>query len=653
MAKLAAPYGTWPSPISSDVVIQSLSANVEELFVDPITSTVYHVEARPSEGGRGVVVMTQNGVDAVGREWDTRTGIHEYGGAPAVAYGGVLYFTHITDSRVYMVEKGKQPRPITPVNPHHRFAKFCVHPVQTHLLVAILEDHTHPAPADVVTTLCLINARTETVSTAVSGADFYMSPCFSPDGTHIAWQHWFHPDVPWEGAEIYVAAVSASATGLTLSDIKPVAGKRIDISAGWPTWASNDVLLFTSDETGFQNPWTYSVSSAQASLALSRPVEQDFSFIMWTIGLEWGAPLDLCGKFALFAPLKDGRSILTVVNMQDGTLTEIVSPYVNIFGIKRVADDAAVFIGETSTEARSVVLCTLTDYSTARFVTLKAPSATPAIPTSFISVARSITLRTPPDDEPLYAVYFPPTHRDYVGMEGEQPPCVLNAHGGPNDQTMQGLDWAKQFFTSRGWAWLDVNYGGSSGYGRKYIERLAGNWGIVDVRDCARAVRELAAPPFALLDAQRCAIRGESGGGYTALAALCFAPATFGAGTSLYGVSDLRALAEDTHKFESHYLFKLVGGSPAAIPGVWRERSPLFNAEKIRAPLLALQGSMDAVVPPAQAKDIVRIVEEQGGRAELHVFEGEGHGWRRADTIKMALEKELGFYEDVFGLKKS
>ncbi|KAH9948959.1 Alpha/Beta hydrolase protein [Amylocystis lapponica] len=625
-----------PSPISSDAVIQNLSAHVEQLFVDPITSTVYHIEARPSEEGRGVIVKTLDDVDAVGREWDIRTGVHEYGGAPAIAYGGILYFSNRTNNRVYMAKEGEKPQPITP-GTHFYFVHL------TDLLVAILEDHTKPAPADVVTTLCLINSQTQTVSTLVSGADFYMCPCFSPDGTRFAWQQWFHPDMPWDGAEVCVASVSADATNLTVSDIKVVAGKRIDISAGWPTWASNDVLLFTSDETGYQNPWTYSVSSGKASLALSRPVEQDFSLIMWNIGIEWGAPLDLDGKFALFAPLRDGRSILTVVNLQDGTLTEIVSPY-------RVTHDTVAFIGEKSTEARSVVPCKLTDYSSAQFITLKAPPPAPDVPPSCISVASSITLKT--DDGPLHVVYFPPTHPDYIGVEGETPPCVLNAHGGPAGLIMQGLNWTKQFFTSRGWAWLDVNFGGSSGYGRKYMERLTGNWGIVDVQDCARAVRQLAQPPFSLLDAQRCAIRGESAGGYTTLAALCFEPTTFGAGTSLFGVSDLRALAEDTHKFESHYVRKLVGGSYKELPEVWRERSPLYNAEKIKAPLLVLQGSIDAVVPPAQAKDMVRIIGEQRGRVELHIFKGEGHGWRKAENIKTALEKELSFYEGVFGLKE-
>ncbi|KAH9940612.1 Alpha/Beta hydrolase protein [Amylocystis lapponica] len=667
MTKKRALYGTWPSPVVPDAVVGN--GSTPEIFVDPVTSTIYHIESRAFEDGRMAIVNTKDGSDVMGSEWNARTGVHEYGGAPAIAYGGVVYFSNFTDNRVYAVKDGDEPRAITPDNRSHRFAKFAVHPVQTHLLVGILEDHTNPLPADVVTTLCVINSETKTVATLVSGADFYSAPCFSSDGTHFAWQQWFHPDMPWEGAEIYVADMNAEELSLSLSGITCVAGKRKDISAGYPIWASNDVLLFTSDISGFQNPWKYSVLARKSSPVLSTSMEFDFALPAWSLSLEWGAPLDLEGHLALFSVLKRGRSALYVVHLQSGTLEEIECPYVGASIIKRVTDGTVVFIGEKSTESKSIVLCTVSGYEKHRFSSLCTVevAGAAAISRSFISIGQPIALRAPPHGDPLHVIYYPPTHPDYDGMPDEKPPCVVGIHGGPTGFTSQGLDWTKQFFTSRGWAWLDVNYGGSSGYGREYINRLAGKWGIVDVRDSVHAMQQLSMAPYSLIDAKRSAIRGGSAGGFTTLATACFAPQAFAAGTSSFGVSDLRRLAEETHKFESHYLFGLVGGTIEQIPKVWEARSPVFNTDKIQSPLLVrdiqsmqcrqilkiaqiLQGSIDAVVPPAQAEDIVKSIRSRGGRVEYTVFEGEGHGWRKAETIKAAVLQEIAFYEDVFAI---
>ncbi|OBZ76925.1 Dipeptidyl peptidase family member 6 [Grifola frondosa] len=644
------PYGTWHSPITSDAIVQN-AAPVDELFVDPITSTIYHIEGRPSEGGRSVIVNTEAGRDVVGKEWNTRTRVHEYGGAPAVAYDGTIYFSNFGDNRVYKVKEGGQPEPITPDNLNHRFAKFAVHPKQTHLLVAILEDHTHPRPADVVNTLCVINSREKTVSSVVSGADFYSFPCFTPDGTRIAWQQWFHPDMPWEGAEIHVADVAADAHTLTVTNASHVAGKNVSVSAGYPIWASNNLLLFTSDISGYQNPWTYSVSSGKASAVLSTPKEEDFAMPAWSLGRNYGVPLDLEGKMALFTAVRGGRSVLYVVSLRGGTLEEVASPYVSIAGIRRVTHDAAVFIGATSDEPSGIVLCRIQDYARPKFSTLKATAAAPDFPHSLFSVAQSIALKAPSNGEPLHVLYYPPTNPDYEGPAGEKPPCVISVHGGPTSAETPALNMTKQLFTSRGWAWVDVNYGGSSGYGRKYIKRLEGQWGVVDVDDCVLALQLLSAPPFSLIDPQRTAIRGGSAGGYTALEALCSYPDAFAAGTSSYGISDLVALGEETHKFESNYGLKLLGGTPEEVPEVYKARSPVNNASKIRSPLLVLQGELDAVVPPAQAEAIVQTIRSQGGRIEYTVFQGEGHGWRKAENIKAALDQELAFYEDVFGLK--
>lgn len=645
-----APYGTWTSPITTDAILQG-GAKLIELFVDPITSTIYHIEGRPLEGGRNVIVKTEDARDVIGREFNARTGVQEYGGGAAVAHNGVVYFSNFSDNRVYKVTDGQQPTPVTPDNTNHRFAKIDVHPVHNHLLVAIMEDHTKPAPPDVVTTLCVINTQTRTVTTLVSGADFYAFPYFSPDGTRLAWQQWSHPDMPWEGAEIYVAAVSADAQRLSVHDLTYVAGKKIDISASYPCWASSELLLFASDVSGYQNPWKYDVTAGRAAPVLPEPVAHDFAEPAHSLGIEYGTALDAGATKALYAALRDGRSVLYVVTLKSGALEELACPYVGISAVKRVTEESVVFLADRADAAGGIVVCTLTDYKKPAYVTLgaKADAAAP-FPHSLISEAQSIELKVGPDGEPLHVLYLPPKNPEYTAPEGEKPPCIVNAHGGPTGRASLALSWEKQYFTSRGWVWLDVNYGGSSGYGRRYIERLAGKWGIVDVDDCVHAMQQLAAAPYSLIDSQRSVIRGGSAGGYTTLVTVCSYPDTFAAATSLFGIADLRGLAEDTHKFESHYMEKLMGGTIEEIPEVYKDRSPMFHADKIKSPLLVLQGAIDAVVPPQQAQVIVDAIKKRGGRVEYTIFEGEGHGWRKAETIKVALEQELHFYEDVLGI---
>ncbi|CAL1702735.1 unnamed protein product [Somion occarium] len=649
-----APFGTWQSPITVDSLVES-SVKVDNVIVDPITSTVYHVEKRPSEGGRSVLVRTEESVDVIGKEFNCRTGVHEYGGAAATVCDGVIYFSNFSDGRVYKLKEGDKPEPITPESSVYRFADFAVYPRQTRLLIAILEDHTKPDPADVVNTLCVIDTESRTISPLVSGADFYAAPTFSPNGSHFAWQQWSHPDMPWDGAEIHVATVlfKENGAGLALTGITHVAGKPLAISAADPIWISNETLLYTSDESGYQNPYVHSVSSAKSSPVLSNPITEDFSLPAWALGVRYGAALDKAGNKVLFTALRDGRSHLYVLTLHCNVLEEISCPYVSISNVIRVADDNVVFVGAKINEPAQIVLCSLRDYSLPHYSALNSISSTSkvSLPAGLISKPQPMALLVPPNNDPLHVVCYPPTNPEYVGPEGEQPPCVVHVHGGPTGFQDQSLNMTTQFFTSRGWAWLNVNYGGSSGYGRKYIDRLYGQWGVVDVRDCALAASTLSKPPYSLIDPARTAIRGGSAGGFTVLATLCAYPDTFAAGTSMYGISDLKKLDDFTHKFEARNTEKLMGGSSSQIPEVYKERSPINNADRIKAPLLIEQGSVDAVVPPEQAEDIVKTIKSKGGHVEYVLFEGEGHGWRKAENIKAALAKELAFYEGVFKLK--
>ena len=344
-----------------------------------------------------------------------------------------------------------------------RYAVFAVHPWYRHLIVAVQEDHTNPAPADIVNTLCLIDSREKRVTVIAAGADFYASPCFSPDGAYIAWQQWFHPDMPWEGGEVYVAHISADNAEVRLKNVRHVGGRRIHESAGYPFWASADTLVFTSDASGFQNPWTYSVASGKAAPALQTPVAEDFSGPAWTLGKSYGAQVDNNeGKMALFSAFRDGRSVLYVVSLHCGTLEEIVCPYAVIESIRPVVDRAAVFVGTKDDAPPEIVLCSLKDYALPKYSVVEpassAASAKPGLSAWSISKPIPMTLEVPPNGDPLYVVLYPPTNVDYKGPEDEQPPCIVNVHGGPTHIADQGYDVTKQYFTTRGFAW----YGSSA-----------------------------------------------------------------------------------------------------------------------------------------------------------------------------------------------
>ncbi|KAF9035134.1 alpha/beta-hydrolase [Panaeolus papilionaceus] len=666
MAPQKAPYGTWNSPITAESITKGANS-ITEILVDPVTSEIYHLESRPSEKGRNVVVHTSTNTDVVGQGWNVRTMVQEYGGAPATVYDSILYFSSLTDGRVYRAGvKGETPEPITPADKPYRYSTLTPHPTSPHLLVSILEDHTNPLPAEVQTTLVTINTTTKTVHPLVKGADFYGTPRFSPDGKKLSWTEWYHPDMPWEGGIVYVADVAVKGDALSVSNPKRVAGEKEKVAAGYATWASDNTLIFITDVSGYMNPWRYDYTSGKATPLFATPVPEDFGYPMWVLNYFPYTILDSAGKTGLFTAMKEGRYVFYSVDLEGGIApTFLPSPFAVVESLVSVNKNTGevVFTGQKTTEKTSIVQCTLSDLQDGSFKVLKAPKkdgdSKNELPTDHISEPRPITLEVGPSKQPLHVIYYPPFNPAYEGssIEGEKPPCVVNVHGGPTGLTTQGLNWGKQYFTSRGWGWLDVNYGGSSGYGREYVLRLASNWGLVDVADCINSASLLSAAPYSLIDPKRAVIRGGSAGGFTVLAALSIAELVgkdngfFAGATSLYGVSDLAKLSEFTHKFESRYLDKLVGGTFSEIPEVYKQRSPVFHADKIVTPLLILQGEIDMVVPKEQAETIYKSIKERGGVVEYKLYAGEGHGWRQEPNMRDAYERELGFYERVLGLK--
>lgn len=657
-----APYGTWKSPISAALLVEK-TIRLEETHVDPVTSHIYWVESRPSEGGRGVPVFANDAnaedVIPVG-EWNARTSVHGYGGAAVVVHNNVLYFSDFKTGRIFRVEvtkRGENPVPVTPDNDKYHFANLIVHPTYHHILVSILEDHSKGShAADVVNTLVAINVKTQAITTLASGADFYSSPVISPDGSKLAFVSWNHPHMPWEVSQLFVGPLSSSGEHVEYSEPpKAIAGGK-DTSVSEPRWADPRTLIFLSDATGFYNPYSFDGLTNATKELLAKPEPSDFAEPAWALGESHYTILN--PTTVLAAPIIESVSVLTLIDIPTGIAKPLASNYVNISRLKAVSFTEAVFIGKgytTDTQLVKVKLDTKGDTAPpkASFTVLKQTSKVfDSLPSELIS--SSLPLVLPPEegkegDGQLHVLFTPPQNPEYAAPEGELPPAVVSLHGGPTYRDAPGLNGLAQLFTSRGWAYINVNYGGSSGYGRAYRSRLNGNWGVVDVTDSVTAVRRLGAR--GLIDPKRVAIRGGSAGGYTVLATLVTQPNVFSAGTSAYGISDLLALVEDTHKFESRYLLGLIGGeTPEETRDICKKRSPVHYAENIKAPLLILQGSVDAIVPPNQAELIIEKIKANGGKYKYVLFEGEGHGWRKSENILTAFETELAWYEEVFGL---
>ncbi|KAJ7135953.1 Alpha/Beta hydrolase protein [Mycena epipterygia] len=642
-----------------------MGLSTEDVLVDSVTSDIYYIEKRPDEDGRNVIVGLADGLDIFGRDWNARTAVQEYGGAPAIVHDNIILFSNFDDGQVYQVNlvQRTSPTPIT-AKDNYRFADFSIHPRAPNLVVCILEDHMKPAPNDVVTSLVCLNAHSsENPTTLISGSDFYSTPRFNADGTLLAWTEWSHPDMPWDGEQVFVAAVDIINNHLCMApDRLPrlrVAGQPSAISAVQPTWFNANTFMFSCDISGYHNPWISTVNkdAATASTVASRavfpdPVSEDFTDPSWWLGGSNFAVLDEAD--ALFAASKEGRTIFYIVRT-DGKRWEIPCPFVHVVHMRRVAHRKVVFLGSKVDTGPVLILCSFTDPSNVLSPTYsvldKDSSLDPPLLDSLISHPVPMTLHIPGSDSPellpLHLVCYPPKNPMYKGLPDEKPPAIVNVHGGPTSLERQNLNLVKQFFTSRGWFWIDVNYSGSSNYGRRYIERLKGNWGVSDVRDCVQAVLCLSSSEAGLIDEKRVVIRGGSAGGYTTLAALSQSDLAsrkvFAAGTSSYGISDLRKLVELTHKFQSKYVQTLVGGTPEDIPDVYDARSPVFHAKNITMPLLILQGSADPIVLPNQAEDMIKVMRPD--TAEYLVFEGESHGWRKAENIERALDLELNFYE--------
>ncbi|KAL1694233.1 Alpha/Beta hydrolase protein [Schizophyllum commune] len=690
MASTRAPYGTWNSPLNVEHVVEN-AANVhaQPIFVDPVTSKLYLSDSRPSEGGRTALVDFASGEDVLpGSKWNIGTKVHEYGGGALALRNGVFYFSQRSDSRVYRYKEGEEePVPVTPAiaeNSNWRYADFDIHPTLPHLLIAVLEDHTKPNPADVVNSLCIIDTTTSAVHPLIDGADFYAQPRFSPDGKSIVWQQWYHPDMSWTGSDVYVA--NFDTVTFRAANVTHVAGARRKISVVYPTWASEDTILFLSDESGYYQPYKYTVGpNASPAPILREPTAFDWNgnSPAWTFGWSFYTVLE-DRRHAIFTGTKEGRAVFFLVDLSSGERYQLDIPYVTVDYLRLISSDGSrsrvVFVGDLTDDGSATVQLTVTPSSPLSSSTyeVKKLSSRPTafsrgeLPKDLVSQPQPMTL-TAPDGHDIHVIFWPPNNPAYAGgLDGEKPPCVVQAHSGPTGLTPPKLDLEIQYYTTRGWAWLEVNYRGSSGYGRAYMDALNGQ-GLHHCRAVALRLRRHEAHghprqlrrrlhrtlrPLVLLqpDLLRCGDVEVS----ATFPVVSFVRSTFRyyVTPTSYGIADIALLmSSNMHKFEMHYIDVLIrpeGQYESADEKVklYAARSPITHVEKVVCPLLILQGEDDTVVPQSQAQVMYETIQARGGVAEMQVYPGEGHGFRKAETVRDCTERELKFYERMLKLKQ-
>ena len=631
----AAPFGTWPSPISAGMLAEA-GVSLSEVRLSE-ESTLW-IEGRPSEGGRRVIVRAapySEPSDVTPEGFSVRTKVHEYGGGSFWTSGEAVFFSNFDDQRLYRQDHAEAaPVPITPeVGGRIRYADGRAVP-GTELAVCVRERHEADGVANELVALPLDGSAEPWV--VASGHDFYAFPRPSGDGGRLAWTCWDHPRMPWDGAELWVAEVDRD---LRPADARRVAGGPSE-STQQPVWSPEDELVFVSDRSGW---WNLYRDDPHAPVPLA-PMEAEFGGPQWVFGLSYfGFLAD--GRIAC-AYGRDGEHRYALLDPGSLELLDLDLPFSSApWDTPQLAAEGhriALIAGGPATPDAVVSL----DF-TSRSVDVLKQGTTLAVDPAYISEPRHIEFPTG-GDRTAHAYVYAPKNPRARGPSGERPPLIVISHGGPTAASSAELDLETQFWTTRGFAVVDVNYGGSTGYGRRYRERLKGAWGVVDVVDCIAAARHLA--ETGVVDGDRMAIRGGSAGGFTTLCALTFHAGVFAAGGSYYGVADAESLARDTHKFESRYLDGLIGPYPEEAR-LYRERSPIHSTHLLAAPLIVFQGLEDEVVPPSQAEALVAALESKGLTYAYLVFEGEQHGFRRAETIRRSLEAELSFYGSVFGFE--
>jgi dipeptidyl aminopeptidase/acylaminoacyl peptidase len=636
-----APCGSWASPITSDLIVAS-SIGLGGVLIDG--SDIYWIESRPQEQGRSVIVRcspdgrtgdvtppaTQSGQAA----FNVRTRVHEYGGGAYLVRSGVVYVCNDADQRLYRQEGTGQPVAITEAPTQPRGLRYADGVMDTARgrTIWVREDHQTGSPQPINTLFDIPTDGSRPARTLVSGNDFYAAPRLNPDNTQLAWLEWRHPNMPWDGTELWVGRCAADGT---IVEKKKLAGGDAE-SICQPEWSLDGVLYFVSDRSGWWNLYRIAGDPLSERIVIEavHPLAAEFGSAQWSFRQSRYAFASAQRLICSYS--HSGSTSLAAVDLNTLAVTPITTELTEIGSV--CADAAHVyFVGASPTHFPAIVRLTP---ASGQATILKASSTQDVRAyQGYLSTAQPIEFPTE-NGLTAFALFHHPANCDFAAPAGELPPLIVRSHGGPTSAFSSALDWGVQYWTSRGFAVLNVNYGGSTGYGRVYRERLRGKWGIVDVDDCVNGAKHLAASGW--VDGKRMAIRGGSAGGYTTLCALTFHN-IFKTGASYYGISDLEALAKDTHKFESRYLDGMIGPYPAR-RNLYIERSPVHFADRLSVPIAFFQGAEDAIVPPNQAEAMVEALKAKGLPFQYLLFEGEQHGFRRAQTIKRTLDAELYFY---------
>jgi dipeptidyl aminopeptidase/acylaminoacyl peptidase len=622
-----APYGSWASPISVD----QLTASTVRLSATQIDGRhVYWLEVRADEGGRASVwrrlIAGGEPAEVTPPPAYVRDRVHEYGGGEYHVSDGTVVYSEYSDGRLYVVRGDGEPRPITPEG-DFRFGDIRVHP-ERGLVLAVREDHSGTGePINSIVALDLDGPNPGGGAVLCAGADFYSTPELSANG-RLAWTQWNHPNMPWDSTAIMVG----SLRGTSVMSSQSVAG-GLSESAVQPRWLGNK-LIFVSDRTNWWNLYLWSDGQAQPLCE----TDAEFCPPQWVLGQRPYAIID--DDHLLCAINRSGLQSIEIVKISDGTLRPIAPAGISASSVDVGGRTVAASLSYPDQPAALAVY----DLDRGLWTTVRS-SAEMIMDAASVSSARPVSWTS--EGNRVHGYFYPPVSGEFLAPAGSLPPLITLSHGGPTGFAAPDFKIAYQFWTSRGFAILDVNYSGSAGYGRAYRDRLKGRWGVVDVQDCVAGALAMGARRLA--DPNRLIIRGGSAGGFTTLAALTTAD-VFAAGISQYGIADLETLARDSHKFEARYLDSLVGPYPEDRAS-YIERSPIHHLDQLSAPILLLQGTEDRVVPPKQAEMLAAAAHQKHLPVALIMFEGEGHGFRRAETIKAATEAQIYFLGRILGFE--
>jgi dipeptidyl aminopeptidase/acylaminoacyl peptidase len=637
------PYGSWKSPITADLLAESAVRLSYPMVAGERRDTLYWVESRPAEKGRLVIVRRRPGggeEEVFGPGFSARTLVHEYGGRCYTVHGETVYFSNFEDQRLHRVLPGGLPEPITPEPPLPRSVRYAAPTMSRNgrFLYCIRERHGAPGVAEeVLNDLVVLAGDGEAEPRVVAGGhDFYSFPTLRGDGRRLAWTCWDHPRMPWDGTELWESELGAD--GLPFSSRLVAGGEAESITQ--PRYDPAGRLHFVSDRTGW---WNLYSDDGEGGVALA-PMVAEFAVPDWVFGASTYAFLPDGALVASYA--SGGFSHLGVWRRPGPAGSEpIETPFDHLAYVAAAPGPASVVaVAGSSLLPDAVVEIGIPSGE----VSVVKASGEPSVDDRYLAQPEPIEFPTG-DGLRAHALFYPPLNPDFEAPPGERPPLIVSSHGGPTSAFVPGFKYEVQYWTSRGFAVVEVNYGGSAGYGREYRERLKGLWGVVDLDDCVNAALFLASSGRA--DRNRLLIRGGSAGGFTTLCALTFRD-VFAAGASYYGVGDLGALAEHTHKFESQYMVGLVGPWPSG-RAIYEERSPAFHTDLLETPIILFQGLEDAVVPPRQAEVMVEALRVKGVPFAYVAYEGEQHGFRQAPNIKRSAEAELYFYSRVLGLQQS